>query len=228
MKLGKILAAEQSYRDNLSSFTMRDSVIALIYYIAIMIAGYLEGVFKNRTGIYLDEIDGIVCMSIPAVLCLGRLSKIGISKKNLIRSVLVSLSLGIIVLMGICIIPNIMAHSHLLPAKSIAYNVFYYFFIIGFSEEISFRGFIQPRLLPLCKKEWIAILVGGILFVAAHYPYQMASRGMTFIEYWPQFISSAPIQFMWHYVFTWLYRRYGNIFGSTVLHGCIDMSMGIF
>ena len=26
----------------------------------------------------------------------------------------------------------------------------------------------------------------------------------------------------------WLYRRYGNIFGSTVFHGCIDMSMGIF
>ncbi|WP_029233714.1 hypothetical protein [Butyrivibrio sp. VCB2006] len=117
MKLGKILDADESYRENLNSFSMKDSLIALIYYIAILIADYVMGVFQSRTGIYPGDFVCIVCMGIPVVLCIRRLSKIGISNKNLIRSILVSLCLGIIVLMGICIIPNIMAHSQMLPAK---------------------------------------------------------------------------------------------------------------
>ncbi|WP_420314783.1 type II CAAX prenyl endopeptidase Rce1 family protein [Butyrivibrio fibrisolvens] len=36
------------------------------------------------------------------------------------------------------------------------------------------------------------------------------------------------MQLVLHYVFTWLYRRYGNIFGATILHGCVDMTMGLF
>ena len=89
-------------------------------------------------------------------------------------------------------------------------------------------GFIQPRLYPLVKREWLAVLFGGLLFVFMHYPYQMAARGMTAAQYWPQFIASAPFQFFWHLIFTTLYRRYGNIFGSTVLHGLVDLSGGIF
>ena len=69
----------------------------------------------------------------------------------------------------ISIIPGIIAHRELLPVNEIAYYIFYYFFIIGFSEEISFRGFIQPRLFPALKKEWLTILMGGLLFVFKHY-----------------------------------------------------------
>ena len=102
------------------------------------------------------------------------------------------------------------------------------FVVIGLSEEISFRGFIQPRLYPLLKREWLVVLVGGALFVGMHYPFQMAARNMTFGEYWPLFIGNAPMQFIWHLAFTWLYRRYGNLYGSAVLHGCVDMCAGIF
>ena len=45
---------------------------------------------------------------------------------------------------------------------------------------------------------------------------------------WPLFISNAPMQLLWHLAFTWLYRRYGNLYGSAVLHGCVDMCSGIF
>ncbi len=61
-----------------------------------------------------------------------------------------------------------------------------------------------------------------------HMPFQMARRGMGLAEYWPTFIANAPMQFVWHLVCTWLYRRYGNIFGCAVLHGLVDLSMGIF
>ena len=136
--------------------------------------------------------------------------------------------MGIIFILSYAIIPGIIAGSTLLPAKEIVYNIFYYFIIIAFEEELSFRGFIQPRLYPLLKKEWITLIIGGILFVFMHYPFQMAARGMSFIEYFPLFIAGAPMQFIWHFVFSWLYRRFGNIFGGTILHGFIDMSMGIF
>ena len=44
----------------------------------------------------------------------------------------------------------------------------------------------------------------------------------------PDFIVHDTFQFFWHLVFTMLYRRYGNIYGSTVLHGLVDLSGGIF
>ena len=174
----KLFRADPHYLDILHSFTVHDTLMALGYYLVILIVYYCTGSIMART----------------------------IST----------------------IIPGISSGAKLLPLKKIASNVIYFFVVIALSEEISFRGFIQPRLYPLVKREWLAVLFGGILFVFMHYPYQMAARGMTAAQYWPQFIASAPFQFFWHLVFTTLYRRYGNIYGSTVLHGLVDLSGGIF
>lgn len=226
--IGNLSAADEEYKKQLESFTTIDTVIAIGLYAVIMIVYYFMGKLYSQRGVYLGSIVNLVFILLPVILCLRNLSKTGLSTRNLKKSLIVSFILGMAVLLSISIIPGIISHAKLLPFSNIAYYIFYYFFIIGFSEEISFRGFIQPRLFPVFKREWIIILVGGLMFVFMHYPYQMAARGMSFGEYWPLFIGNAPLQLMWHYVFTWLYRRYGNIFGSTVMHGCLDMSMGIF
>ena len=203
----KLFRADPHYLDILHSFTVHDTLMALGYYLVILIVYYCVGSIMARTGKYYGVFANIALMLIPVMIC-RKMSSIGLCKRNLKRSLLVSGMIGILFL--------------------IASNVIYFFVVIALSEEISFRGFIQPRLYPLVKREWLAVLFGGILFVFMHYPYQMAARGMTAAQYWPQFIASAPFQFFWHLVFTTLYRRYGNIYGSTVLHGLVDLSGGIF
>lgn len=223
----KLFRADPHYLDILHSFTVPDALMALGYYLVILIVYYCTGSIMARTGKYYGVFVNIALMLIPVMIC-RKMSSIGLCKRNLKRSLLVSGMIGILFLLISTIIPGISSGAKLLPLKKIASNVIYFFVAIALSEEISFRGYIQPRLYPLVKREWLAVLFGGILFVFMHYPYQMAARGMTAAQYWPQFIASAPFQFFWHLVFTILYRRYGNIYGSTVLHGLVDLSGGIF
>ena len=226
--LKRFFAADPIYREQMEQYSLRDTLIAAGYYLLILVIYYLMGRIQVQTGRYYAVAVNILLMVIPVLLCIRCLSRTGISRRNLLRSVIVATVIGILVLLGFSVIPGILSHRTLLPAGKILYNVFFYFVIIGLSEEISFRGFIQPRLYPLLKSEWLTILVGGILFLFMHYPYQMAARNMSFAEYWPRFIENAPIQFLWHLAFTALYRRYGNIFGSTILHGFVDMTGGLF
>ena len=223
----RILKADQSYLELLKSFTLRDSIIALLYYVFILIIYYVMGQILFNTGKYYGAVVNIILIIIPIIIC-RRLSSLGLCKRNLKVSLIVSGTIGLIFLLVNTIIPSVLMKAKLLSLDLIFTNIIYYFIIIALSEEVSFRGYIQPRLYPLVKKEWLMIIVGGILFVFMHYPFQMAARGMSFIEYFPQFIANAPFQFLWHLAFTWLYRCFGNIFGSTLLHGLIDMSMGLF
>ena len=224
----KVFKADQEYLDNMKSYTMKDTCFALIYFFFVMAALYVMGRIQTFSGKYYGEILAVISIFLVLLLARFKFTKIGISRRGLIPGVVTGLVMGMIFILIYTIIPGIRAGSELLPAKEIAYNIFYYFIIIAFEEEISFRGFITPRLYPLFKNEWITLLAGGILFALMHYPYQMAARNMNVIEYFPIFISSVPILFLWHYVCSWLYRRFGNVWGSTVIHGFIDMSMGIF
>ena len=206
MKAG-ILRADPSYLDLLNSFALRDTAIALGYYLLILVVYYILGWVKATSGEYYGVPASIALMLIPGLIC-RRTSALGLSKRNLKPSLIVSGIIGILFLLVTTVIPGILSHTKLLPLKEIAANIFYFFIIIGLSEEISFRGYIQPRLFPLVKREWLAILLGGVLFVFMHYPYQMAARNMSFTGYWPHFIANVPFQFLWHLVFTGLYRRY--------------------
>ena len=223
-----IFKADQGYLDNMKSYTRKDAYIALAYYLFNMVALYICGMIYAGFGKYFGNLLAVISIVLVLLLAKFNVSKVGIRKKGITAGVVTGLVMGVIFILSYTIIPGIVSGSELLPAHKITYNVFYYFVIIAFEEELSFRGFIQPRLYPLLKKEWLVILVGGILFVFTHYPFQMASRGMNAIEYFPLFIAGAPMQLIWHYVFSWLYRRFGNIYGGTILHGFVDMSMGIW
>lgn len=219
---------DDKYMDQLRSYTVTDTIIAVIFYFLIMVVYYYMGLISASTGVYYGDIVNISIIVIAIILCLKNLSKTGISSRNLLKSICISSIIGIIWLVSFSIVPNLQAGYRFLPLNTIINNAVYYFVIIAFSEEVSFRGFIQPRLYPVLKKEWLVYLVGGIMFVLMHYPFQMTVRGMSFMEYLPFFLAGAPMQLVLHYAFTWMYRRYGNIFGAAIWHGCVDMTMGLF
>ena len=220
--------ADASYSETLQSCTIRDSFIAITYYLFHLALMYMAGMIFVKTNIYIGIPACLLLTLIPVIICRHNLSSIGINKRNLKPAIIISCILGFLFLILYAIVPGIINHNQWLPIQEIAYNIFFFFVVIGLSEEVAFRGFIQPRLTPLFKKEWLTVVVVGVLFVFMHYPFQMATRNMSFVEYWPLFISAAPFQFISHFVFTWLFRRYGNIFGSTILHGFINLTTGLF
>ena len=225
--ISKIWKADEEYLERMRGYSLRDTLCAAGYYVLILAVYYAMGSIYASSGKYYGIPVNLALMLIPVVLC-RKFSQVGLSGRNLKVSLIVSGAIGVVFLLSFTIIPGIVTHAPLLPAGKILYNILYFFIVIGLSEEVGFRGFIQPRLYPLVKKEWLTVLTGGVLFVFMHYPFQMAVRGMSFTEYLPLFLESAPYQFLWHLAFTALYRRFGNIFGNTVLHGFVDMSMGIF
>ena len=224
----KLFEADDNYLQNLHGYTIKDTCIALIFYIVNIIALYIVGNIYFSSGKYYGRHMSFIFIAIVIVIAIISRSSVGLNLKTGISGIIVGLILGLVFIGGYTIIPGLIRGARLLPTRTIAYNIFYYFIVISFEEELVYRGFIQPRLYPLLKKEWITLLVGGILFVLMHYPFQMAARGMGIVEYFPLFISGTPIQLMWHYIFSWIYRRFGNIFGGSILHGFVDLSMGIF
>ena len=156
----KLFRADPHYLDILHSFTVHDTLMALGYYLVILIVYYCTGSIMARTGKYYGVFANIALMQIPVMIC-RKMSSIGLCKRNLKRSLLVSGMIGILFLLISTIIPGISSGAKLLPLKKIASNVIYFFVVIALSEEISFRGFIQPRLYPLVKREWLAVLFGG-------------------------------------------------------------------
>ncbi len=223
-----LFQADQEYLDNVHGYTKKDSYLALALYVVDMLLLYALGKIHFHTGKYYGVIAEIVMIAVVVLIGRAKLSSVGISKRGAVPGSVTGLVIGVIFLLSYTIIPGLVRGASFLPVGKILYNVFYYFIIIAFEEELFFRGFLQPRLYALFHREWVTLLVGGILFVLSHYPFQMATRGMGLVEFFPMFIASAPFQLMWHYAFTWLYRRFGNIFGGTILHGFVDMSMGIF
>ena len=228
MKHIRLLDADPVYREQMEGYTRKDAALALALYAVFMAAYYWMGRVMGTTGQYWVEAGNVILMLIPVLLCLKRLSHVGVTLRNLRQSLLVGAALGMLFLLGFTIIPGIVSGARLLPAGEILHNIYWFIVIIGLCEEIVYRGFIQPRLFPLLKKEWLAVIVSGLLFVLSHIPFQMAMRNMSLAEYWPAFLENAPFQFFWHLAMTWLYRRYGNIFGCAVFHGLVDLSMGIF
>ena len=121
-RLKSIFKKDQIYTEQLEVYTIRDSVIAFIYYAVILVLYYVMGRILSATGVYLGIIVSLICMLIPVIICFKKLYMTGISTRNLKPAIVIGFVMGFILFVSICIIPNITAGSAILPLKSIAYN----------------------------------------------------------------------------------------------------------
>ena len=119
--------ADTTYYDNLYSYTKRDSLVALAYYVALWLACYGTGHYLAATNytVNISKLVSVVFALIPVVICRHSLSKIGICRNNLKPSLLAACAIGSAYLFLVAILPGIREHRQLLPIARIAYNVFY-------------------------------------------------------------------------------------------------------
>jgi membrane protease YdiL (CAAX protease family) len=96
--------------------------------------------------------------------------------------------------------------------------------IFGMGEELGWRGFLLPRLLPL--GQWKAILLSGVIWGVWHAPVILQGHNYP----------SAPVLgtlmmvvacVLLGAIFSWLYLRTGSPWAPALAHGALNATAGL-
>ena len=202
----------------------KDGYIALIFYMAdvllIIINTYIfrDLLRSNKLSAELRQlISGSVfyLMSLLLILIITRIRNqklytIGIRRKGLTFSIGIGLALSVIVFL-----------IHIFNGRDMdaaLYEFIFYVVILGFSEEIAFRGFIWPRLAVLFGRKYGTIL-SGIMFGIMHAPFKIIMYEAPVFSSIFNEIGGGVIASI---VFIFIYTRNKNIVLPSMIHGILD------
>lgn len=157
--------------------TKMEVLLAVLFAFAVVIIAPL--ILKHLSGdtakMAIKPFFYVLLLAIPFVS--SRLMKtpvgtLGFQKEHLAKQVLTGLAVFIALEVAFTIIVLALGDSKaiLLPAKenslsAIIYNIMFAIFIVGFSEETLFRGYLLERLRTLtsgARAVWISALVFGV------------------------------------------------------------------
>lgn len=227
----KAFKTDASYLENIKNYNKKDTLTAFGVWLIVMIVYFAMGQLYALKGIYL----GTPVNFVLAGLCTGiillkkeKLSGIGFSRKNAGKSFLLGLVLGVIFVLGNNVILAVITHGKFDSLLNILVKLAYYLFVISFTEEIIFRGFIQPRVYGIFKNSVAAIFAGAIMFMLIHIPFQMGYAHMSLFSYVAGNWITLLFTFFWHIVFNYLYRKYNSIYAPAIFHGLMDWGNYLF
>ena len=229
-KLVNFFKTDPSYKQEVSRYKPADGVLAVMVFIVLMLFYYLMGLLQAKANIYLGVPVNLLFIALCAFLVLIRkngLTSLGFKKKNAGKSALTGLVLGVLLILGNAFI-RLSGGQTFAPVDVIISKFFYFLVVIALMEEVVFRGYIQSRLFGLLRHNAVATGVAGILFTLMHIPYQMGAAGQDLVTFcqnnWWWFITL----FIWHLVFTYLFRRFNSILAPTIFHALMDWSNILF
>jgi len=227
----EFFAADQNYREDLLQYSKIDAGIAFIFYAVYMGAYYWMGRLYAEQQIY----RGVSCNLLLAFVCLllvlarkHKLNTVGLTGYKLKKAVVAGSLFGIAVILFGHILPRVVLGKALILNSRFLYQVFYYFIVIGFTEELIFRGYIQTRLYGMIQNDFAAIAVGSVMFSLMHIPFQMGMANMQFFEFISNNVTWLLLLLGWHIVFNFLYRKYSSILTGTLFHGFLDLGNSLF
>jgi membrane protease YdiL (CAAX protease family) len=230
-QIKRIFQTDDLYKENISTYTKVDGIIAIVYYLIFMITYFIMGRVYAEYKIYL----GIICNISIVILCIiiiwlrnQKISTLGLNFRKMKQSIILGVILGILLVLTNNVLPSITSGCHLNKITQILYNAFYYFIIIAFVEEIAFRGFIQTRIYGLIKNEIIAIITVSLMFSLMHIPFQMAMAGTTILSFISSNVVWLILLFFWHIIFNFLHKKYNCLFANTIFHGFMDWGNNLF
>jgi len=231
MKFKSICSSDVEYTKNIKHYTAKDGVIAIGYYIFFMITYYFMGKIYKERQLYI----GVPCNLILALVCIlivicrkQKLETIGLTLKNAKKSIILGSILGLIEVIFNNVLPSILSGCNLNGIPTLLYNIFYYFVVIAFVEEIAFRGFIQTRIYGLIKNDIVAVIISAMMFSLMHVPFQMAVANIDGINFILTNVAWLSLLFVWHIVMNFLYRKYNSLFANTIFHGFMDWGNSLF
>lgn len=213
---------DESYDEIVQKYSKMDGIVAIIFYLYFVLSMYLLILVAKYTGIFFGVLNNIVLVTIVIKIVLKRnqgLSSVGISKKNLGKSVL----LGFILSFLFIVVPNLSLFSQNITSLQFYGKVIYFFINIAFTEELLFRGYIQTRIYGLIKSYFVAVFVVGLMFAIIHLPIDLVKYQIDFITYLNIVPFRLPKIVIIHALLNLLYRKYNSIAAPIILHGFIDL-----
>lgn len=234
-------------KDTVHRASKRNGILSLVYFVYLMgflyFFGYLwfqtDGIngisshFSNRYVFKWVLYLPVAVLQLLPVMILVRaekrpLSSIGITKANLLKSVLIGLAAA--VPFNVPQLYGILTGSRslTLSGENALLELLYFLFLIALVEEIIFRGYLQTRIHGLLRSKTAAVLVVALLFSLMHIPFQMAKAHMSLGEFvandWVHLLVTGVL----HVFFVLVYSRTKNIVAPSLAHGLQDFLQTAF
>jgi uncharacterized protein len=229
-KLIQAFKTDKSYQKEVSKYGLTDGILAIAFYIILMLAYYLLGLYQATTKIYLGGPVNLTLTALCILLVVLRkngIKSLGFKKEHAIESLITGLALGILIVL--CNVVVGLANKNVFaPIGTILSKFFYYMVIISLTEELIFRGYIQSRIFGLIHNNAAATILVAIMFVLMHIPYHLSVAKISLFQFCQDNGIWFVSLFIWHLVFTYLYRKYNSILASTIFHALMDWSNILF
>ena len=98
---------------------------------------------------------------------------------------------------------------------------------MSLSEEVVFRGYMNTRISGIIKKQWIVIIVVGLLFTLMHFPYRMIAYGMSLSELTIGNLFWLIDLFIMHVVLSFIYAKTKSLYGAIIPHWISNLASTI-
>ncbi|WP_271716090.1 CPBP family intramembrane glutamic endopeptidase [Anaeromicropila herbilytica] len=224
-----VLDVDDEYVQQTDEYGRKDALFALILYVCMVLVFVLTGkIFVQRsstlTETYIFCVTGIassVCIGLVFLFCFIRKQKlitVGFSKNQALKSLTVGIILFILVVLVGGFWPIITGSTLQTDIGLIVMRIIYFLFFIGFTEEITVRGYIGTRLYGFFNNKRLSIVIVGIMFSLYHIPFHMVIAQMSMPEYILLNWWNLILIFIFHIIFQRLYSKYNSIIAPTILH----------
>lgn len=212
----------KEYTEIAAKFNKTDGVRAILLFMFIFALWYGVGSIKVTDNVplfFLEYVD--VFATLLELVILGgilyfskeALTSVGITKKNLIQSILLGV-IGAIIIITINILINGPEFELYLPAITLSSLLIFSVCAIG--EELIVRGYITNRLNGFTNNFMFSSTIAAFLFAFSHYAVKWGISGII------DFSSVTPIHFVLliilHFLCDFVYKKTNCIWGSAVLH----------
>lgn len=191
-------------------------VITIIY--LLIIKEYFINVSPKVVNIYHLMFNLLQVLIILAVIIYRKedISSIGITKKNIIKSLIIGTIIGITYYI---LVKNIFEVNKLMDvmSKESCNSFINMLVVVGFGEEIISRGYLQTRLIS-----WLGTMKGifatAVIFSFSHLPQRVILGGLDFNSALVNCAFLIPVSLLMGYIFT----KTKNIVTSSIFHTFVD------
>ncbi len=223
------------YEGQLGRFTRGDAGLAIAVVVASVAATVAQGLWfaaqpdyphiDVRIRVGLAELT--VLLLLVGMLAAARRQdarSFGFSRTHLGRSLLVGVVLAAVFLGVARAIGMASGTAPDVDAYMLSRAIPYYLIVIGFTEELVWRGWATPRLEATFGRRWVGVVLAGILFGLMHLPFTYILNPLPLGEFLGTYWWRMVIPFAWHFPLWWLYGRFNSLAAPTLLHLAMNLS----